>query len=107
MIPQSSPILKIIRIFSVLYSDVSKWTGAQLRKLGSLIKGLSKEEILKITKKNFKDMIGSCAHFASLNGDALKALATRAKQVCFFSSANPVEVDLQESFTVGFLYTVS
>ena len=68
-------------IITFLPLDVGKWTGSQLRRLGSLIKGLSKAEILKITKKNFKDMIGSCAHFKSLDGDVLKALATRAKQV--------------------------
>ena len=64
--------------------DVSKWNGAQLRKLGTLIKGLSRDEILKITKNGFRDMIGSCSHSSPLDGDALKALATRAKQVCSY-----------------------
>ena len=74
-------LIKFQFVSFFLSPDVSKWTGAQLRRLGSLINGLSKEEILKITKNSFKDMIGSCAHFTSLNGDVLKALATRAKQV--------------------------
>ncbi|XP_065070337.1 uncharacterized protein LOC135695271 isoform X2 [Rhopilema esculentum] len=61
--------------------DVGKWTGAQLRRLGSLINGLSADEILRIAKNNFKDMIGSCAHVSDLNGAVSKALISRAKQV--------------------------
>jgi len=72
--------------------DVSKWNGAQLRKLGTLIKGLSRDEILKITKNGFRDMIGSCSHSSPLDGDALKALATRAKQVLANGDAKQLNI---------------
>ena len=74
----------IERVYDLSLIDVSKWTGAQLRRLGSLIKGLNVDEIRRIAQNSFKDMIGTCAHFKDLDGDVLKALATRAKQVRLF-----------------------
>ena len=62
-------------------SDVSKWTGAQLRRLGSLIKGFDMNELKKVSQKAFADMIGTCAHYQTLNKETIKALADRAKQV--------------------------
>jgi len=61
--------------------DVGKWSGEQLRRLGSLIRGLNTEEIRRLGAKAFKDMLGSCAHFSDLKKETLTSLATRAKQV--------------------------
>eukprot|EP00794_Sanderia_malayensis_P018072 gene18072-19881_t len=62
-------------------NDVSKWSGSQLRRLGSLIQGVNIAEIKRIATTSFKDMIGSCAHFTTINKETLQALATRAKEV--------------------------
>ena len=68
-------------------SDVAKWTGEQLRKLGSLVKGLSVEEIKSLSDDLFKEAVGVWGERLDLTDTNLKALAEKAKKVFVQSDA--------------------
>ncbi|KAK3739422.1 hypothetical protein QZH41_004663 [Actinostola sp. cb2023] len=61
-------------------SDIGKWTGDQLRQLGSLAKGLSTSDIMSVTKEAFEDAVGVWGKALDLDLDNLKAMATKAKE---------------------------
>lgn len=67
--------------------DVSKWTGEQLRKLGSLVKGLNVQELKRLSKDSFKEAIGTWGERLDLKLETLVALAERAKEVLVDSDA--------------------
>ena len=68
-------------------SDVAKWTGEQLRKLGSLVKGLDVEEIGRLSEELFKEAVGVWGERLDLTDENLKALARKAKDVFVKSDA--------------------
>ena len=68
-------------------TDVAKWTGEQLRKLGSLVKGLKVEEIKRLSEDLFKEAVGVWGERLDLTDENLKALAQKAKDVFVKSDA--------------------
>lgn len=68
-------------------SDVAKWTGEQLRKLGSLVKGLNIEEIKRLSGDLFKEAVSVWGERLDLPDESLKALAQKAKEVFVQSDA--------------------
>lgn len=62
-------------------SDVAKWTGEQLRKLGSLVKGLNIEEITRLSGDLFKEAVSVWGERLDLPDKSLQALARKAKEV--------------------------
>lgn len=62
-------------------SDVTKWTGEQLRKLGSLVKGFHIKEIRSLPEDIFKEAVGVWGERLDLTNDTLEALALKAKDV--------------------------
>lgn len=79
--------------------DVSKWTGEQLRKLGSLVKGLNREEIKALSKDYFKEAIGAFGERLDLDEGTLAALAERAKEV--FVDSNVAKFVVEELKMLG------
>ena len=67
--------------------DVAKWTGEQLRQLGSLVKGLDAAEIKRLSEKLFKEAVGVWGERLDLTDENLKALAQKAKEVFVKSDA--------------------
>jgi hypothetical protein len=67
--------------------DVAKWTGEQLRKLGSLVKGLNVEEIRSLSEDLFKEAVSVWGERLDLTDENLKALALKAKDVFVKSDA--------------------
>ena len=70
-------------------SDVAKWTGEQLRKLGSLVKGLNIEEIKRLSGDLFKEAVSVWGERLDLPDESLKALARKAKEV--FVQSDPTK----------------
>ena len=68
-------------------TDVAKWTGEQLRKLGSLVKGLNVEEIKRLSEDLFKEAVGVWGERLDLTDENLKALALKARDVFVKSDA--------------------
>lgn len=79
--------------------DVSKWTGEQLRKLGSLVKGLNREEIKALSKDSFKEAIGALGERLDLDEGTLSALAERAKEI--FVGSNVTKFVVEELKILG------
>ena len=74
-------------------SDVAKWTGEQLRKLGSLVKGLNIEEIKRLSGDLFKEAVSVWGERLDLPDESLKALARKAKEVVVQSDATKFVAD--------------
>ena len=61
--------------------DAGKWTGAKLRQLGSLVKGLDTTDIKKLGKEAFEEAVGVWGKYLDVDMETLEALAEKAKEV--------------------------
>ena len=75
----------------LLSSDLGKWTGEQLRRLGSLVKGLDAADIRRISKEAFEEAVGAWGERMDIDVDTLKELAAKAVEV----SGHPAELGLE------------
>lgn len=68
-------------MFFLLQIDIGKWTGDQLRQLGSLANGLGPSDIMKLGKEAFEDTVGVWGKNLNIDMNQLKAMANKAKEV--------------------------
>ena len=64
----------------VYVSDVGKWTGAQLRKLGPAVQGLSSSDLRRINKKSLEEILGDLGQMANFTVGQANALIDAAKE---------------------------
>ena len=80
-------------------SDVSKWTGEQLRRLGSLVKGLTAAEIRSLPLDLFREAVGVWGERLDLTEENLEALAQKAKEV--FAKSDAAKLFAAQLKTMG------